>query len=196
MTEIFFYLYQDSFGSYGPASNRYCHSDFFFFPKAPDSETQPIKQVNLSRSGQVRVGAKHSWPWLYLTCANSHWNAPRHLFIVQSPSHAQRFATPWNAAWQASLSLTISRSLPKFISIASVKPSNHLILWHPLLLLLSIFPSIRKFSSISIRDFSPDTCILLKAQFKNGYWTASFLNSCLLNHCRWKPTFILLIWLS
>ena len=53
--------------------------------------------------------------------------------------------TPWTAARQASLSLTISRSLPKFMSIASVIPSSHLILWYPLLLLPSIFPSIRNF---------------------------------------------------
>ena len=53
--------------------------------------------------------------------------------------------TPWTAARQASLSLTISRSLAKFTFIASVKPSNHLILWRPLLLLPSILPSIRDF---------------------------------------------------
>ena len=55
-------------------------------------------------------------------------------------------ATPWTAACQASLSLTISQSLPKFVSIASVTPSSCLILWHPLLL-PSIFPSIRVFSN-------------------------------------------------
>ena len=58
------------------------------------------------------------------------------------------FATPWTAAHQASLSLTISRSLPKFVSIASVMPSNHLILCRPLLL-PSIFPSIGVFSNES-----------------------------------------------
>ena len=51
---------------------------------------------------------------------------------------------PWTAACQASLSLTISRSLPKFMSFASVVPSSHLILWHPLLLLPSILLSIRE----------------------------------------------------
>ena len=59
------------------------------------------------------------------------------------------FRTPWTAARQASLSLPISWSLPKFISIASVMPSNHLILCHPLLLLPSTFPSIWVFSSES-----------------------------------------------
>ena len=54
---------------------------------------------------------------------------------VQSPSCGRLFVTPWTAARQASLSLTSSRSLPKFKSIESVMPSNHLIFCHPLLLL-------------------------------------------------------------
>ena len=54
--------------------------------------------------------------------------------------------TPWTVARQASLSFTISQSLIKLMSIESVMPSNHLILCHPLLLLPSIFPSIRVFS--------------------------------------------------
>ena len=57
---------------------------------------------------------------------------------------------PWTAAHQASLSLAISQSLPKFMSIASMMPYSHLILWHPLLLLPSIFPSIRVFSIESV----------------------------------------------
>ena len=57
------------------------------------------------------------------------------------------FATPWAAACQASLSFTISLSLPRLMSIASVMPFGHLILCHPLFLLPSIFPSIRVFSS-------------------------------------------------
>ena len=71
------------------------------------------------------------------------------LLSVQLLSCVQLFATPWTAAQQASLSITNSRSLPKFISIKSVMPSNHLILYHPLLLLPSIFPSIRVFSKES-----------------------------------------------
>ena len=55
--------------------------------------------------------------------------------------------TPWTAARQPSFSLTISQSLPKFMFIRSVMPSSHLILWHPLLLLSLIFPSIRDFSN-------------------------------------------------
>ena len=66
---------------------------------------------------------------------------------VQLLSRVQLFVTPWIAAHQASLSITNSRSLLKLMSIESVMPSNHLILCHPLLLLPSIFPSIRVFSS-------------------------------------------------
>ena len=69
---------------------------------------------------------------------------------VQSLSHIQLFATPWIVARQTSLSFTISWSWLKFMSIELVMPSNHLILSHPLLLLPSIFPSIRVFSSESV----------------------------------------------
>ena len=68
---------------------------------------------------------------------------------VQSLSHVRLFATPWTTAHQASLSITNSRSLPKPMSIKSMVPSNHLILCHPLLLLPSVFPSIRVFSNES-----------------------------------------------
>ena len=68
---------------------------------------------------------------------------------VQSLSCVWLFATPWIAAYQASLSITNSRSLLKFMSIESVMPSNHLILCHPLLLLPAVPPSIRVFSNES-----------------------------------------------
>ena len=68
---------------------------------------------------------------------------------VQSLSLVRLFVTPLTAAHQASLSITNCQSLPKFMSIESVMPSNHLILYHPLLLLPSIFPSIRVFSNES-----------------------------------------------
>ena len=57
---------------------------------------------------------------------------------TQSPSHVQLSTTPWTAACQASLSLTISQSLPKFMSVELVMPSNYLILCCPLLLLPSL----------------------------------------------------------
>jgi len=69
---------------------------------------------------------------------------------IQSLSHVRLFVTPWTAARQASLSITNSRSLPRLTSIESVMPSNHLILCYPLLLLPSIFPSIRVFSNESV----------------------------------------------
>ena len=62
----------------------------------------------------------------------------------------QLFVTPWTAARQASLSITNSQSLLKLMPIESVIPSNHLVLCHPLLLLPSIFPSIRVFSNDSV----------------------------------------------
>ena len=68
---------------------------------------------------------------------------------VKSLSLVQLFATPWTAARQVSLSFTISQSLPKFMFITSMMPSSHLILWHSLLLLPLIFPSIRDFSNES-----------------------------------------------
>ena len=68
---------------------------------------------------------------------------------VQLLSLVRLFATPWIAVRQASLSITDSQSPPKPMSIESVMPSNHLILCCPLLLLSSIFPSIRVFSNQS-----------------------------------------------
>ena len=68
---------------------------------------------------------------------------------VQMLSHVRLLATPWAAACQASLSITNSRSLLKLMSIESVMPSNHFTLCRPLLLLPSIFPSIRVFSNES-----------------------------------------------
>ena len=68
---------------------------------------------------------------------------------VQSLSCVQLFVTPWTTARQASLSITNSRSLPKPMSIELVMPPTHLILFCPLLLLPSIFPSIRVFSNES-----------------------------------------------
>ena len=67
------------------------------------------------------------------------------LIVVQLLNHVQLFMTPWTAARQASLSITISQSLLKLVSIELVMPSNHFILCHPLLLLPSIFPSLGVF---------------------------------------------------
>ena len=69
---------------------------------------------------------------------------------VQSLSRVRLFVTPWTATRQASLSITNSRSLLKLMSIKSMMPPNHFVLCHTLLLLPSIFPSIRVFSSESV----------------------------------------------
>ena len=82
---------------------------------------------------------------------------------VQSLSHVRFLATPWTAAHQASLSITNSQSLLKFTCIESVMPSNHLILCCSLLLLPSIFSSIRVFSNESV------LCIR-----SPKYWSYSF----------------------
>ena len=81
--------------------------------------------------------------------ATSHDHQVAVVVVVQSLSLVWLFATPWTIPRQASLSFTISRSLLKFMSFESVMPSNHLFLCRPLLLLPSIFPSIRVFSNES-----------------------------------------------
>ena len=72
------------------------------------------------------------------------------LYVVQSLSRVQLAAIPWTAARQAPQSFTISWTLLKLMCVESVMPSNHLILCHLLLLLPSIFPSIRVFSNESV----------------------------------------------
>ena len=85
---------------------------------------------------------------------------------IQLLSHVWLFVTPWAAAPKASLSITNSQSLLKLMSIKSVMPSNHLILFHPLLLLPSIFSSIRVFSNESI----------IRIRWPK-YWSFSFSSS-------------------
>ena len=83
-------------------------------------------------------------------CLNARHFTEIQFSSVQSLSCVQLFATPWTAAPQASLFITNSRSLLKLMSIEWVMPSNHLILYHPLLLPTLIFPSIRVFSNESV----------------------------------------------
>ena len=84
--------------------------------------------------------------FLFLSFATASWN----LSSVQSVSCVWLFVTPWTTACQASLLITNSWSLLKFVSIGLGMPSNHLIFCHPLLLPPSIFPSIRVFSNESV----------------------------------------------
>ena len=119
---------------------------------------------------------KHDiWEWNSLPQHNKHegktilkckyYLATRRLFSsVQLLSHVQLFETPWTAAHQASLSIANSQSLLKLMSDESVMPSNHLILYHPLLLPPSIFPSIRVFSS----------WVSSSHQVANVFWSFSF----------------------
>ena len=110
--------------------------------------TQVLRGLVAKQPGEVREQ--------YLSCGCSFESATSNL-VLRSRSHSNgfvvdqslslplNFATPWTTAQQASLSYTTSESLLKLTSIASVMPSNHLILCHPLLLLPSIFPRIRVF---------------------------------------------------
>ena len=87
--------------------------------------------------------------WWECKLVQSLWRTVWLLSVAQSLSHVWLFAIAWAAACQASLSFTMSQSLLKLMSIKSVMPSNHLILSHLLLLLPSVFPSIRVISNES-----------------------------------------------
>ena len=97
--------------------------------------TQQLKITNSQTDGQTQCG-------IFVA------------LFVQSPNHVQLFVTPWTTTCQPSLSFTISQSLPTFMTIELMMPSNCLILCHPLLLLPSVSPSIWVFfneSALCIR---------------------------------------------
>ena len=94
---------------------------------------------------------------------------------VQSLSTVQHFLTPWTASHQPSLYSTNSWSLLRLMSIKSVMPSNHLILYCPLLLLLSIFPSIRVFSNESSHQVAKVLEIQLQHQSFQWIFRTNFL---------------------
>ena len=132
------------------------HDSFLFFrqnlepshPQSGDDDSQHHSHHLL-----FLVGLKISSllkPRLILIIILAKPSFPRVPVLVQLLGHVPAFATPWAAAHQASLSVTSSQSLLKLMSIKLVMPCNHLILCHPLLLLPSIFPSIRVFSNESI----------------------------------------------
>ena len=100
-----------------------------------------------------KVGEKEVCTWIWRWGENSWENANQIIRSVQFSSVPQLYptlVTPWTAACQASLSITNSRSLFKLTSIESVMPSNHLDFCPPLLLLPSVFPSIRVFWNESV----------------------------------------------
>ena len=103
---------------------------------------------------------------------------------LQLLSHVWLFVTPWTAAHQASLSITNTQSLLKLMSIELVMPSNHLILYRPLVLLLSIFPSFRVFSNESV----------LPIRWPK-YWSFTFSISLPMNIQDWLPS-RLIGWIS
>ena len=109
------------------------------FPRTVDYPPPRCSVLDLTQKSKTGTSQLEATYCTVLNCFSS----------VQSLSHVPLFATPWTAARQASLSITNSRSPPKPMSIESVMPSSHLILCHPLLLLPSIFPSIRVFSNES-----------------------------------------------
>ena len=125
-------------------------------------QVRPLQVRLLDKSGSVTSQAYLPFLLLSVLCPPPSGEAALPIFLfrwtllssffwannsVQSLNHVQFFATPWTAARQASLSITTSQSLPRLMSIEMLMPSNHLILWHPLLLLPSSFPNIRVFSN-------------------------------------------------
>ena len=100
----------------------------------------PWREESGGRQSMESQRVQHNW-----ATEHTHWEmgaeVPNCSVVVQSPSHVGLFVTPWTAAWQVSLSLTISWSSPKFIFIALVMPSSLHILWCPLLFLPSVLPA-------------------------------------------------------
>ena len=105
------------------------------YPSSPDP---PVKQRYIEQGDSFSPS--------YFDCKHP----LTHFSSIQLLSHERLFATPWTAACQASLSITNSQSLFKFMAMESVMPSSHLILCRPLLLLPPISPSIRVFSNESV----------------------------------------------
>ena len=108
---------------------------------------------------QRQCGFKKIVPDSILSCSPYQLCVFRQFRSVQLLSRVQLFVTSWNAAHQASLSIINSQRLLKLMSIESVMPSNHLILWCPLFLLPSIFHSIRVFSFLCYYFFTLQYCI-------------------------------------
>ena len=105
---------------------------------------------------------KQNWIMDYRVIGST-WTELWPCVVVQSPSHVWLFSTPWTVAHQASLCLSISRGLLKFMSIALVMPSSHLIHQLSLFLLPSVFPS--------NRDFCNEFAVLIRWP---KYWGFSF----------------------
>ena len=125
-------------------------SDFWLWPRIYCPTTKCLRKWGIS---EINLEDLRFWVWEPL---GSSWRVYEHAHSanpsfgsVQSLNRVWLFVTSWTAAHQASLSITNSWSLLKLMSIKSLMPSNYLILCHPLLLLPSIFLSIRVFSNES-----------------------------------------------
>ena len=135
-------------------------------PRSPALQADSLSAEPQGMPKNTEVGSLSLLQWIFLTkdrtgvsCISDGFFTICVIYInpfssVQSLSHVRLFATPWVAARQASLSITISRSSLRLTSIESVMPSSHLILCHPLLLLPPIPPSIRIFSNESTHSFN------------------------------------------
>ena len=110
------------------------------------ANSQSISALKLYNSKNCKCGNILAQIWRQIVCYSIQYLI--RCFVVQWFSHVRLFETPWTTAGQAFLSFTITQRLCKLVSIASVMPSNRLILCRPLLL-PSIFPSIRVFSNES-----------------------------------------------
>ena len=114
----------------------------FFFVKCHANIEESVKNIYILKNSCKMIAVQ-----LPFRLSNRRFSVSLKVNSFQLLSHDRLFVAPWTAACQASLSITNSRSLLKLMSIESEMPSNHLILCHPLLLLPSIFLSIRVFSN-------------------------------------------------
>jgi len=125
----------------------------------------------IKKAERQRIDALELWSWRRLlkvpwTSRRSNQSILKEISSVQLLSRVRLFATPWTAARQASLSITNSWSPPKLMSIKSVMPYNHLIL------LPSIFPSIRVFSNESALHIRwPNKVLEFQLQHQSFQWT-------------------------
>ena len=121
----------------------------FMYNLSPSCLISTKSHERVEGASKIRGAGKMKEELKEVKKKNIHIESGHQISSVQSLSSVQLFVTPWTAAHQASLSITNSRSPPKLMSIELVMSSHYLILCRPLLLLPSIFPSIRVFSNES-----------------------------------------------
>ena len=124
---------------------NYVFSKIFLCVKCHANIEESVKNIYILKNNCKTIAVQ-----LPFRLSNRRFSVSLKVNSFQLLSHDRLFVAPWTAACQASLSITNSRSLLKLMSIESEMPSNHLIFCHPLLLLPSIFPSLRVFSNESV----------------------------------------------